>query len=121
MWGGLFGLRLTAATYASSDGVDAVSGFYREALAKYGPIVDCSYNKPKDRKEKNPSSRGIWVDDGGDNGGGKSVACGDDAPDVVGGCLFKVGNKADQRLFKLEPTPDGVRFDLVHLQLRNAT
>ncbi len=120
LWGGAFGLKLAAVEYTSADGVDAVASFYRDALSKYGAVVDCSQNKPKNAKGKNGSSRGVWsssdVDDGKDSGD-KPVTCGGDGPDVAGGRLYKVGTKSDQRLFELDPVSGGVNFQLVHLQL----
>ena len=120
LWGGAFGMKLVAVSYASKDGLDAVSAFYRDALAKYGPVVDCSQNRPKNaRRPKDASSRGITIDSGSDKADGSApVVCGDDGPDVAGGRLYKVGTKNDQRVFEVEPGPGGVSFDLVHLQLR---
>ncbi len=114
LWGGAFGMKLVAVSYASTDGVDAVANFYRDALAKYGPVLDCSQNKPK---HKSGSKGGASLDIDSDKGASKPVTCGDDGPDVVGGRLYKVGTQGDQRLFELKPTASGVSFDLVHLQL----
>ncbi len=123
LWGGSFGMKLAAVEYTSPDSVDAVASFYRDALAKYGPVVDCSQNKPKNPKGKSGSSRGVWsssdVDDGKD-AANKPVTCGGDGPDVAGGRLYKVGTKSDQRLFELDPVSGGVNFQLVHLQLHGA-
>jgi hypothetical protein len=115
LWGGSFGLKLAAVSYVSSDGVDAVAGFYRDALAKYGPVLDCSQNKPK---HKSGSKGGTSLDIDSDKGASKPVTCGDDGPDVAGGRVYKVGTQGDQRLFELKPMARGVSFDLVHLQLR---
>ena len=41
LWGGSFGMKLLVAKYQSSDGIDAVQAFYRDALARYGKVLDC--------------------------------------------------------------------------------
>ena len=116
LWGGAFGMKLAAVRYASRDGVDAVSAFYRDALAKYGPVLDCSQNKPR---PKGAASGGMSVDiDSGKGSAPKPVTCGDDGPGAPGGRLYKVGTQADQRIFEAKPVLDGVNFELVHLQLR---
>jgi hypothetical protein len=118
LWGGAFGLKLAAVKYTSADGVDAVSNFYRDALAKYGAVLDCSQNKPR---PKGAASGGMSVDIDSDKGASaRPVTCGDDTPDVTGGRLYKVGTKSDQRVFELRPVRGGVNFELVHLQLRGA-
>lgn len=41
LWGGSFGMKLLVAKYQSTDSIDAVQGFYRDALARYGKVLDC--------------------------------------------------------------------------------
>jgi hypothetical protein len=109
IWGESFGFNLAVVSYRSSDGIDAVSDFYRDALGKYGAVLDCSQNKPRadgDRTPPDPAKKKADKD--------KPLTCEDDAPDA-GGRLYKVGTNAQQRIFKAKPLRDGVSFQLVRI------
>ena len=41
LWGGEFGMKLNVAKFQTGDSIDAVQAFYRDALARYGQVVDC--------------------------------------------------------------------------------
>jgi len=41
LWGGSFGMKLLVAKYQSTDSIDAIQGFYRDALGRYGKVLDC--------------------------------------------------------------------------------
>jgi len=41
LWGGSFGMKLQVAKFQSTDSIDAIQGFYRDALARYGKVLDC--------------------------------------------------------------------------------
>ena len=43
---GSFQLRVKAASYRSTDSPDKLAAFYRQALARYGDVIQCSNNKP---------------------------------------------------------------------------
>ncbi|WP_431264859.1 hypothetical protein ACQ859_05195 [Roseateles chitinivorans] len=90
LWGGLFGMQLTAGKFQSRDEVDRVGKFYRRALSRYGTPLDCGAadaprGKPKD---------------------GGPLTCDDDKPDA-GGQLYKVGLPKDFRVVSVKPLPDG--------------
>ncbi len=106
LWGGSFGIKLAVVTYRSVEGVDKVAAFYRDALSKYGPVLDCSAN----RKSDQPSHR--RHDDPSDKD--KPVTCDNDTV-AVGGRLYKVGTNRSQRVFKATPWHEGTEFELVHI------
>ncbi|UXH78968.1 hypothetical protein [Roseateles amylovorans] len=74
MWGGRFGVQLAAAKYQSRDDVDRVARFYREALNRYGDLLDCGDPRAPQDKPK----------------AGGPLTCDGDKPEA-GGQLFKVG------------------------------
>ena len=41
IWGGSKGLKVAAAKYVSADTPERVSAFYREALGRFGTVLDC--------------------------------------------------------------------------------
>ena len=104
LWGGTFGIRLAVVSYRSVDSVDKVAAFYRDALAKYGPVLDCTHN------QKGSSQR---HDDKADKD--KPVTCDNDTVEA-GGRLYKVGTNRAQRVFKATPWHDGVTFELVRVE-----
>ena len=106
LWGDSFGIKLAVVSYRSVDSVDKVSAFYRDALAKYGPVLDCTHN-PKN------SGATSHHDDKADND--QPVSCDNDTVEA-GGRLYKVGINRAQRVFKATPWHDGTRFELVRIE-----
>ena len=107
VWGESFGIKLAVVTYRSVDSVDKVASFYRDAMGRYGSVLDCSdvRNKPKTPHASH--------DDKADKD--KPVTC-DDDDFVAGGRLYKVGTNRAQRVFKATPWHDGVTFELVRVE-----
>lgn len=102
LWGGLFGLNVSAAKFQSRDDVDAIARYYRRALARYGTLLDCGdpgavRGKPKD---------------------GGPLTCDDDRPEP-GGQLYKVGLPKNFRLVSINPLKDGTtRINIARVQIR---
>ena len=92
LWGGTFGFRLVVTKFSSEDSLEAVSRFYKDALAKYGPVLDCSQNTGGTKKDD------------------KVLGCDDDKPEK-GGLLFKAGKPEAYRVVSLQQ-----RLALVELQ-----
>ncbi|HEY8974676.1 MAG TPA: hypothetical protein VIN75_10700 [Burkholderiaceae bacterium] len=106
IWGGSFGFRLAVVSYRSADSVEKVAAFYREAMGRYGPVLDCTNAHGKSR----------------DEGSGKAdrdrpVTC-DNEGVQAGGHLYKVGVQHAQRVFKVAPDGTGASFTLVGIELR---
>ena len=108
IWGDSFGIKIAVVSYRSTDSVDKVAAFYREALAQYGPVLDCSRNAKK--PDAAPPS-----DDEKKAAKDKPVTCDNDTVDA-GGRLFKVGTGRAQRVFKASPWHDGASFELVRVE-----
>ena len=104
IWGDSFGVKVAVVSYRSVDSLDKVAAFYRDALAKYGPVLDCSHPQAR------PRAKG---DDKSDKD--EPVTCDNETVDP-GGRLYRVGTKHLQRAFKASPWHDGVTFELVRVE-----
>jgi hypothetical protein len=101
LWGGAFGFKLVVLKLESGDAPKKVAAFYRKALAKYGPVLDCS-NPPATPAGKDHAA---------------TLTCGDDKPDP-GGQLFKAGSKEKQHLVSVKPSGSGASFALLYIEAR---
>lgn len=99
LWGGGFGFRLVVTKYTSADSMDKLSAFYRDALGKYGPVLDCSLGQPAGGRKE-----------------GKQLGCEKDRPDK-GGQLYKAGLPENYRLVALQQVGKSVHFQLVRIEL----
>ena len=97
LWGGTFGFKLVVTKFSSEDGIESVSRFYRDALAKYGPVLDCSQNTGGGKKDE------------------KILGCDDDKPEK-GGLLFKAGKPEAYRIVSLQQRGKQVHFQLVRIE-----
>ena len=105
IWGESFGFKLAVVSYRSTDGVEAVARFYRDALGKYGPVLDCTGVRRKGEKHDDENSDK-----------NKPVNCDGDSVEP-GGRLFKVGINRSQHVFKVKPSGDGAAFTLVRVEM----
>jgi len=97
---GEYGLKVVVAKLRSDDSMEKIAAFYREQLAQYGAVLDCSgpqTDKPRERKSK-------------------ALTCEGDRPEKRG-LLFKAGRKSDQYLVAIKPKGSGSEFSLVHVQV----
>ncbi len=103
LWGGSLAFKLAVIKMESNDSPDKIAAFYRKALAKYGPVLDCANSGASSSdKDKSESS--------------KKLECGDDKPDA-GGMLFKSGTKEKQHIVGVQPNGTGAVFQLVYVQV----
>ncbi len=54
LWFGGFGLKLVVVKLKTSDSAEKVSAFYRDALTRYGEILDCSNESIATRRSETP-------------------------------------------------------------------
>lgn len=97
LWGGTFGFKLVVTKFSSEDSLETVSRFYKDALAKYGPVLDCSQNTGGGKKDD------------------KVLGCDDDKPEK-GGLLFKAGKPEAYRIVSLQQRGKQVHFQLVRIE-----
>lgn len=107
VWSPGMGFRLAAIKFGSPDGVAQVAAFYREALARHGPVLECTAESggKAERKTDRNTDRDR-----------ERLSC-DDAP-KPGSIVLKVGQRKDFRAVAIHPRASGSQFDLVRLRLR---
>ena len=103
LWGGPFGLRLAVMKFRSGDPPQAVAAYYRAALERYGPVLDCGTTARRRATATPKDAQALHCDD-------------DEQP--AGGFVFKAGTQATQRIVAIRPDGAGARFEIVQLQLR---
>jgi hypothetical protein len=98
-----FGLKVVAMKLESRDSPARVGAFYRQALATYGTVLDCS-----DVRESKRRTRARDEDD---------LVCDADDPGE-NSLVYKVGTESNQRVVTIKPHGSGTRFSLVHVHKR---
>lgn len=105
LWGGLFGMQLHVMKLRSNDAPEAVARFYRDAMARQGPVVDCTPAGTAAEPPPAPASQP------------KLLRCDKDRA-KAGGFLYKVGLPGGVRMVSVEPTGRGSRIQLVRLMIK---
>lgn len=105
---GRFQLRVKAASYRTPDAPERVADFYRDAMKRYGTVIQCNHDKPVG--EPTETDQGLTCSDGNN----KHVETDTDA---TGKTEFKVGSKQHQRIVAIDPENSGTKFGLVVLDL----
>jgi hypothetical protein len=100
MWGRGSGFKLAVMKMESDDPPEKVAAFYKNALAKYGKVLDCS--------NAQPASSDADKDDSSDK-----LTCDDDHPDKPGELVFKTGRKQMQHIAAIQPNGKGSLYQLI--------
>ena len=79
---------MIAVKLKSDDGRDQIADFYRNELARFGTVLDCTVPEPAERSKRETKSRTLTCD------GERAKR---------NGFLFKAGAKANQRIVSIEP------------------
>lgn len=95
-WAGVFGFRLAVLKLASADGVEPVAAFYRQALARYGAVLDCS----APRRAPAPADP-------------QALRCDGEDKAAAGTRIYKAGTKRQFRQVSIQPVAGGTHFQLV--------
>lgn len=98
IWGGSKGLKVAAAKYLAADSPERVAAFYREALGRFGTVLDCGTER------RAPSAR-----EKDDN----ALQC---SASEVAKRTFKVGTSGHERSVTVTPAPPGTRIDMARVQ-----
>jgi hypothetical protein len=99
LWGGGAGFKLVVIKMQSSDAPDKVAAYYKKALAKYGPVLDCTHATGSSDSDSDKSN---------------VLTCGTDKADS-GGQLYKAGTKDKQHIVAVNPSSSGTKFDLLYI------
>ena len=103
LWGGGSGFKLAVLKMETAESPSKVAEYYKKALAKYGPVLDCSKSSGK------PQTQDAEKDDSS-----KTLTCGDDKAESVG-MLFKSGTKDKQHIVNIQRLGSGTFYQLVYL------
>lgn len=112
---GSFQLKVKAAKYQTSDSPEKVDTFYRQALAKYGVVIQCQNNKAIGTPTQ--TSDGLTCDNDNENHitvSSDHVTVGSDSHSKM---ELKAGSKKHQHIVAIEPDGSGTKFGLVALDL----
>lgn len=102
----LFGLNVVAMNLEVADKPERVGAFYRQALSKYGNVLECSDTADKKAKSKPSTESSDELECDADDPGTNSV-------------VYKVGTEDNQRIVAIKPHGSGTRFSLVHVDKRD--
>jgi hypothetical protein len=112
LWFGGYGLKLVVVKLKTDDSAEKVSAFYRNALTKYGEILDCSgaSRETKRRSERRKNSEKS-----------SKLTCDDfetSKSDRRDGEFYKSGVKQKQYGVAIQAKGDGATFQLLHFEKR---
>jgi hypothetical protein len=97
----VFGLKVVAMKYQSSDAPDKILAFYRKDMAKYGKVLDCTggFNMSFRRHDRD-----------------SEVTCDNDGSDHSYHEELKVGTEHNQRIVAVKPSGAGSEFAVVYVR-----
>lgn len=107
---GQWQLRVKVVTYQTPDAHDKVLAFYRNALGRFGDVVECQGDKPVGSPSITSEGLTCSEDRGNANIRVSGVSQGDDL-------TLRAGSKRHQHIFAIKSGGDGTMFALVELQL----
>ena len=102
--GGDSGFHLAVAKFESADAPDKVAAFYRQALAKYGKVLDCSASAKPAGGEQAAAPKG-------------QLTCDSDWG-KAGEFVYKAGTREKQHVVGVQPEGNHSTFQLVYLMQR---
>lgn len=105
---GRFQLRIKAADYRTPDSPDKVSSFYKDALKRYGTVIECNHDQPVGTPIQ--TDEGLTCSDGDKKHSSTSA-------NASGKTELKTGSKQHQHIVSIEPDGDGTKFGIVALDL----
>lgn len=103
-------LRVKVVTYETSDPRDKVIAFYRNALGRFGDVVECKGDHPVG----SPTVTGEGLSCSEDRGNTRIHVSGVTEGDDL---TLRAGSKRHQHIFAIKNGGEGTRFALVELQL----
>ncbi len=105
---GRFQLRVKAASYTTPDSPEKVNAFYRDAMKRFGTVIECSHDQPVGTPSQ--TDQGLTCSDSGKHG---HVDADTDSSKTE----LKTGSKQHQRIVAINPDGSGTKFGLVQLDL----
>jgi hypothetical protein len=107
---GRFQLRVKAASYTTPDAPEKVNAFYRDAMKRFGTVIECNHDQPVGTPTQ--TDQGLTCSDS-DKHGHVNVDTDTDSSKTE----LKTGSKQHQRIVAIDPEGSGTKFGLVQLDL----
>ncbi len=104
-----FGMKVVAGEFETGDSPAKVLGFYRDALKKYGKVLECEGGADNSVNVKKGSDH----DDEGDN----PLTCDKPASGSSKHVELKVGTQHNQHVVGVEPLGNGSRFGMAYVHV----
>ncbi|HEX3660115.1 MAG TPA: hypothetical protein VHU89_01720 [Acidobacteriaceae bacterium] len=106
---GQWQIRVQVVSYDTPDSKDKVIAFYRNAMGRFGDVIECQGNQAVGK----PSMTG------------EGLSCSDEVKGTVhvngvdtgSGLTLRAGSRRHQHIFALKDSDEGTRFALIELQL----
>lgn len=105
---GSFQLRVKAVSYRTGDSPDKVRAFYKDALARFGDVIQCSDNHPVGTPTH--TAEGLTCDNAKEN----HITVNEQ---IASKAELKAGSPQHQHIVAIEPEGGGTKFGLVALDL----
>ncbi len=105
---GSFQMRVKAVSYRTPDSPDKVQAFYRNALRRYGDIIECVNDHPVGKPDH--TAEGLTCDKDNHHNSTPSE-------DKTAKVEFKTGSEKHQHIVSIEHEGAGTKFGLVALDL----
>ena len=105
---GAFQMRVKALSYHSNDSTEKIAVFYRDALKRYGDVIQCEHDNPVGTPTQ--TSQGLTCDNKKSNQMSSSGT-------GSGKMELKTGSQQHQHIVVLDPEGDGTKIGLVALDL----
>lgn len=103
-----FGLRVVAGEFETGDSPQKVLAFYRDALKKYGTVLEC----------EGGADSSVNVKEGKNNDDAdKPVSCAKNASPNSTHVELKVGTEHNQHVVGVEPLGNGSRFGMAYVRI----
>lgn len=106
---GRFQLRVKAASYTTPDGPEKVTAFYRDAMKRFGTVIECNHEQPVGTPTQ--TDQGLSCSDSGGKHGQVNTDVDSSKTEL------KTGSKQHQRIVAINPEGSGTKFGLVQLDL----
>ena len=106
---GRWQMRVQVVSYNTPDSKDKVMDFYRNAMKRFGDVIECQGNQPVGKVAI--TSEGLSCNE--ESWGRVNV----NGLDDDSGLTLRAGSRRHQHIFALKNSDDGTRFALIELQL----
>jgi hypothetical protein len=110
---GHFQLRIKVVTYVTSDDQKKVLAFYKNALGRFGDVIECDGNQPVG--SPSVTSEGLTCRE--DNHIHANINTNGQNVDDDSGLSLRAGSKRHQHIVAFKTASDGTKYSLVELEL----